>query len=383
MATATRRSDLDWLRVGAIALLVFFHSARVFDVNEAYYVQNRQLSPFLSYGVIGFFSRWGMELLFLISGMASCFALRGRSQRDYLRDRWLRLGIPFVFGVLVLVPPQAYLAHVVNTPEPSGSYWSFLGGYFTDWSDLSGYRGTFTPGQLWFILFLLAFSIIGLPLFRWWSSPARAGVRDQVAGLFSARLALLAWTVPLAVVTALPGVGGKNLLGYLLYFVLGYVLAATPSYQPAIDRDRHVYAVLGVVSWAAVTAAWVADVHVEAGSPGELGFHVVRVLCTWTSVLALLGYAHTHLTSRPAWLGRANEAAFPVYLVHQTVLVAAADLLVRASLGVTATYLLLVAATFAGSLLTYIGATQVAALRVLFGLKTQVQAPAREGAAAV
>ncbi|WP_027483522.1 acyltransferase family protein [Deinococcus pimensis] len=369
-AVPDRRSDLDVLRVLAIFGLLFFHATRVFDVSEPFYVQNDVRSALLTYGVIGTYGRWSMELLFVISGMASWYALRGRSSRAYLRERLARLGVPFVFGVLVLVPPQAYLA--TTTYEP---YLSFLRRYFTDFSDLSGYHGTFTPAQLWFVLFLLVYAVVALPFFRWWSAPERQAWRDGMARAFTSPLALLSWTAPLALAGALPGVGGKNVVGYLVYFALGYVLAGTPSYQAAIDRDRNKLAVVAVASCAVLTASWMTEGGTERGNLTEVALHFTRTLCAWSSVLTLLGYAHTHLNLRRRGLARANEAAFPVYVVHQTVLVAVAFVVVPLHLNVSVKYLILVTVTFLGSVGTYLIVGRVDALRVLFGLKRRVKVP--------
>ncbi len=101
--------------------------------------------------------------------------------------------------------------------------------------------------------------------------------------------------------------------------------------------------------------------------------HLLRGLCAWSFVLALLGYAHTHLNVRRSWLARANEAAFPVYVVHQTVLVGAAFFIVRLHLPLSFKYLLVVLATFAGSLATYAVVQAVNPLRVLFGLHPQAK----------
>ncbi len=120
-----RRYELDWLRVTAILLLLFLLSTRVFDVNEAFYVQGTDKSIFLSFGVIGAYGRLSMELLFVISGMASCYALRGKNAGTYLRDRWSRLGVPFVFRAALLIPPQAYFA-TLHEVRRAPSYLGFL-----------------------------------------------------------------------------------------------------------------------------------------------------------------------------------------------------------------------------------------------------------------
>ena len=74
--------------------------------------------------------------------------------------------MPFLFGVLAIVPPQAYVARFQQAGYAQ-DYLEFLPDYFRLRGDLSGYTGLFTPGHLWFILFLLVFSLAALPLFRW------------------------------------------------------------------------------------------------------------------------------------------------------------------------------------------------------------------------
>jgi hypothetical protein len=50
---------------------------------------------------------WRLELLFLVSGVATRFMLRKYALGPLLRSRSARLMIPLVFGMLVIVPPQA------------------------------------------------------------------------------------------------------------------------------------------------------------------------------------------------------------------------------------------------------------------------------------
>lgn len=59
-----------------------------------------------------------MPILFVLAGAAAWFALGHRSPGDYVVERFKRLLVPFVFGVLVIVPPQAYL---VALPTDKGA----------------------------------------------------------------------------------------------------------------------------------------------------------------------------------------------------------------------------------------------------------------------
>lgn len=101
-----RRHELDWLRVLAVLLLIYFHSARVFDFGD-FYVKNGVLNKPLQ-AFVSFVDIWFMPLFFFIAGAASYFALRKRSGKQYAGERSKRLLVPFVFGTLVIAAPQVY-----------------------------------------------------------------------------------------------------------------------------------------------------------------------------------------------------------------------------------------------------------------------------------
>ena len=97
-------------------------------------------------------------MLFIISGGATYFALGFRSAGQYIQERFLRLLVPFIFGVLTLIPLTTYIrrSRVLSLPEHYAGFFRF------DLEHLDGYNGTFTPAHLWFILFLFVFSVGGL-----------------------------------------------------------------------------------------------------------------------------------------------------------------------------------------------------------------------------
>src|SRR5512138_369034 len=67
---ASRRPDVDWLRVGAVYLLFVFHAGKVFDPAPFYHIRNDELS-FAMLVVCGFIGLWHMPLLFLLAGWSA------------------------------------------------------------------------------------------------------------------------------------------------------------------------------------------------------------------------------------------------------------------------------------------------------------------------
>ena len=116
-APAARRRDIDWLRIAAVLLLIPFHTARVFNWEEDFYIKNVP-TDVPAQRFIDFVGPWHMSLLFLLAGAASWLAFRYRKGGQYAGERFKRLLVPFVFGVLVIVPPGTRLEPGVMQDEP-------------------------------------------------------------------------------------------------------------------------------------------------------------------------------------------------------------------------------------------------------------------------
>ena len=70
-----RRYDLDWLRIGAFALLIFYHVG-MFYVTWDWHVKSSHASPLIE-PLMQLSSPWRLVLLFLISGVATRFMAFG------------------------------------------------------------------------------------------------------------------------------------------------------------------------------------------------------------------------------------------------------------------------------------------------------------------
>ena len=112
-----RRIDLDWVRISAFGLLIFYHVGMLY-VSWGFHIKSAHriaLEPLMLV-----LNPWRLGLLFLVSGVATCFMLRKYSLLPLLRSRSARLLIPLVFGMLVVAPPQAYEQVVEALGYPAG-----------------------------------------------------------------------------------------------------------------------------------------------------------------------------------------------------------------------------------------------------------------------
>jgi glucan biosynthesis protein C len=369
---ATRRYDLDWLRTAAVFMLIPYHSSRIFDIWEPFYVKNAQTSAALTL-IRALLDPWGMPLLFVVAGAASWLALRRRTAAHYLRERALRLLVPFLFGLVVLVPPQAYVAWLGQGNH--GSYWHFFGQYWAlRTGEFMGWTGGLTLAHLWFILFLCLFSVVALPLFLALRQPAGSRAIGWLAQLFARPGALLLLVVPFWLTEPLPGpiVGGFNPFAYLFLFIAGFVLIADPRFQVALDRSWRWALGLGALTLAAVVAIRFSGIAFAESSWQSTVRDFVHHLTTWAWVTGLLGFGHCHLNRPRRWLPYLGSAAYPLYIFHQPVIVLLGFYLVPWNAGIWLKFPIIAAAATAITLGLCELARRWSVTRALFGIKSPV-----------
>jgi glucan biosynthesis protein C len=371
-----RRYDFDRLRVLAVLLLIYFHAAAVFYQGELgeFYIRNAQSSPAMNTFIL-FVYQWHMPLFFLISGAGTWFALSHRSAKQYVQERGQRLFIPFVFGTLVLVPPQVYL-RLLSHSTYDRSYWQFYPEFF------NGVRpyGNFEWGHLWFLIYLFTFSILALPLLISLRN-LDAQLRSTLANWVEKPGVILLMALPFA---AIEGslrphwLGFQNLYDdwanvclYLLYFIYGYLIFSDNRFGVAIDKHLGIATALAIVAMTAFLGLWQTDlVPDRAYSVNYVLYQCFRGCNSWFWVLMIVGLGRKFLNVNSRLLSYANEAAYPVYLLHQTVLVTIAFYVVRWNVGVMTKFWTISTATLVVTIALYeLLIRRVNLVRFLFGLK--------------
>jgi peptidoglycan/LPS O-acetylase OafA/YrhL len=235
-------------------------------------------------------------------------------------------------------------------------YWGFRG-------EVGDYTGVWTMGHLWFIAYLFVFSLIALPLVVRW--------RRRSVG---ARWLLFAMPVLLMLANDLPAPkdGPQDPWYSLLLFVSGFVLFADQRAEGLIHRAWKPLLVVAATTMTTVMLVWHsgADATWADNSLPDVGFSFLEQVNVWVWVLALLGVGHALLNRTNRLLRYANEGAYPFYLLHQTVILAVAYLVVRWELGVWPKYAVVVAVSFTLTLGLYeIAVRRWSATRFLFGMK--------------
>lgn len=383
-----RRYDLDWVRILAFALLVPYHVG-MYYVSWDWHVKSPDPVPALEPLMI-LSAPWRLALLFLVSGVATAH-LRTKLQSGFLRQRSWRLLLPLLFGMYVVVPPQAYFELVEKVP---GGYHAGYLGFMADYLQ-GGDLYCMAPGDcvdgptwnhLWFVAYLWAYSVLLWAACRLlpqsWRAKAAGFVRAACSGqgiLWWPMLWLLAARVlvyPHAPSSHDLVDDAYNHLQYGLVFALGYLLAGTEAPWEQLRRHRHRMFLLASAAYVLMLAAFLAFDDNEAIPSAWMSLiWSLWGVMQWAAIAAILGYArHWNPKDSPV-LRYLTAAVFPFYILHQTVIVVLVHHLKPLRLAPALEGPLLIAATFAICLLGYEAIRRVGWLRPLFGLRREPATP--------
>ena len=398
-----RRGDVDAIRATLVIGLVFFHTANIFDLLP-YAVKNEQTSILLM-AFVGFFSQWGMPLLFFMAGMATWHSLGKRTPGQFIAERIKRLAIPFITGLCVVVPPQRYYGLLTN-PDYHDSFWRFYPKFFRvafepsfpQFIGADPAAGVFEISHLWFLYYLFFFSLMALPLLLYLRRERGRRFAAWLAEACDRKGAILSLAIPIVSIELffrLGQSGGWNRFSFLGFLLYGYLFASTNRF----DRSARDNWAIALTAGAGCIAAffWMSVITWQAGVDPSRGYALANVLwrlfkgcSSWFWVLAIWGIgqrlkkhraiegksAHIAAPARNGLLSKvleyANEAVLPFYIIHQTVIVIIGFHVVKWRAGVGVKYFTISLASVAMTFLLYdVFVRRTNVTRLLFGMKSK------------
>lgn len=351
-----RKYFIDNIRILCILLLFPFHTCMIFNnFGESFYIFSEPVKGFSEFVIIVY--PWWMTLLFAIAGISSAYALKKRSAKEYAKERVSKLLIPFLFGMITIIPLQTYLADVFHNGY-KGGYFEHYGVFFTKFTTLTGYDGGFTPAHTWFILYLFVISIISLPVMLWYNK------RDKKIDFSKITVPiLLPMFIIILLMTPIIELGGKGVGEFLACFLLGFFLLSSDEIQDRLMKYR---LPLGA-SWIALM---VLRCYMYLNYMGQgLAWDTEQRMVTWFGILAILGFGKKYLNFNNKFTKYFLPAAFPIYFFHQSVLVAVAFAVVKLTNIISLQFALIVIFSFVITLLCYEVFRRISVTRFMFGIK--------------
>jgi len=394
---STRRHDIDTLRVLAFSLLILYHVGMVYVPDWGFHIKSPHQWEWLQWPMVAV-NRWRMDLIFLISGIALGLS-RARNQpwRMAVRRTGLLL-IPLIFGMLAIVPIQVWVEARVNGAFDAG-FGAFVLRYWQirPWPEggFSGAEFGITWNHLWYLAYLWAYSLALVPLLVL-ARLGRAmgiGLNRPCAG--SALWPLLLILVPtagwFAVIYWLEPIFGdsKALFGdwanhakFFPVFLFGFVIARNEAFWAALMASRYRVLSVSAFGFAVYFGLRILGRAITPETSAELPDWNWRAISdaghaiyAWSALLSILAFAAVWLNKPWFWLPLANRAVYPWYILHQSLIVPLAYLLIAWNLpGPTEALSVLLGTILGCALLVHRVILKVPWLFPLFGVQV---APAR------
>lgn len=359
-----RKPFLDWLRVGAFALLISFHVGMLY-VSWDYNLKSPRLAPRIEWAMLTF-SVWRMPLLFLISGVACRYLIGKLGAGGFARDRLRRLTPVILFGMFVVIPPQTWIELVSKGVTQAGYLQFWWSSYLRADQTLVAPLGKTMPtwDHLWFLVYLLVYCLLFALAFGLTRLGRRVlkTPRIPIAGLLIGPALWLAGS-SLLIDASLPLTHAlvDDWGGHIKWIGMFATGALCAHQQPFWDwlRDHR---------WSLAAAA-AGLLAIQSASQG-LAWSAVSGLYAWSAICTVCGFAHRHMNRGSALLSHLNEAVLPIYVLHQPILLLCAYWVFPLRLPLPVEGLLLATITGLGALAIYEAAIRPFALsRFLFGLK--------------
>lgn len=331
----SRDLSIDYLRT-TLTLMVLAHHSCLAYTTWAYFDKQ---DSFRSNAPVVDVTRWAffdyaenfndvffMALMFFISGLFVYPALKKHGTFRLIRDRLLRLGVPFAFALVILMPIAYYASWQLSVNNH---------GFFDFYERLAA-RG-FSPGPPWFIWVLLYFDValalVAWPIQRWIPNAGRlmTRLRDRPFLTFTVVFVLAA----IAYLPLLHRYGFGAWAGfpfiiqisraalYSLWFAFGFLVGVPGSAEGLLARDGPLaqrWPFWIAVCIVAYNALWFIPQWSEVHRLSVLGqgalWALLWVLSCVASCFGFLAlFRGVQIKSR-AWMNSLTRCAYGMYLVH-------------------------------------------------------------------
>jgi len=237
---------------------------------------------------------------------------------------------------------------------------------------------------MWFLLLLFIYSLILLPLFLP-SKRIGKSLASRLATLFEKPWTFVIPVLLIIVSEVLLGFlgdlvswgGGWNHISYLLFFISGYLMFSNVRIQENIKR----YAVIALIAALVLQAVHyilqfgIITIDIPSSTLSSLLVWIIRTLRSWFFIIAILGFSSRYLNFNNRFLGYANEAVLPFYILHQTVIIIIGFFVVQWSMDIAPKYFIITTTSFVAILAIYeLLVRRINILRFLFGMRLKKKA---------
>ncbi|UYP45878.1 Glucans biosynthesis protein C [Candidatus Lokiarchaeum ossiferum] len=321
---SNREVWVDYLRIFAVFLVIPYHIIisyveSVFGEGTHFTIWNEYF-PKGAHQIWNFFNPWHMQLLFVLAGFSLVLSLKKRSFKIFTQERLIRIGIPIIFGIILLNAIMSWFSTMfyynlhpeVNPIYPNlPDFWTF----FVYWWWIGK---SFNSGHLWFLVVLLVLSlgmglIISLIQKKKADSTHNQNRSTKFLKFLTHPATMLLWgliATPLSYIKpaytnpTLSAIFGVFQYNQVLFFLFGIILACNRQNIDRINQHWKWTLPLGfsmLITWIIFQKDYLL---------------VLKNVGAWFFVYGLICLASVKLTKSSKTLQYLSKASMPVYILH-------------------------------------------------------------------
>lgn len=309
-------------------MMFIFHVNMIFVAENDWHIKDKSTSNVLM-ELNYWMSSFRMPLLFLVSGFVSAILLEKMSDGKFVLQRFKRLIIPTFIWTFLLAAPQIYFERKLEGID--FNYFEFYRSFLNfKWYP----EGNFHWLHLWFIPYLFCYNLLSIPFNRFLERNSvkhflKKSFNNSYTILLIITFAIIPYTflsVQYPITYDLINDIARH--SFFIFFVLvGILMYKFPVLLEQIEIKRRFYLriafsliiIINILRWNGwepfdLWEDWIRK-------PQTYLFIAVINLNAWAWVLSCLGYGRKYLNKKSSWLSYSNQAVYPFYILHQTVIV--------------------------------------------------------------
>ena len=311
-----RKYYIDWIRIILIASVFLFHIGKIFNASNWSIKNDVQIGELNI--IMSLTSIWRMPLLFLISGVGTFYAVKIKNSGQYLKERFIRIFMPFIIGVFTLIPIQVYYEKIDEYDSIFHFYANIFHGIYP--------TGNFSwQHHLWFLLYLFLISLIISPFLKYFKTQSFLIFKYYSTSILSKKLRLN-WIALILILTQYIlqfSIGENTIFGsidlikfanYFIFFIAGFILMTDEDLIENIEKQRFLYLSQTLL----VTAIYLASKYFNYNSNI---IEISKIIISWSFGITVLGFAKFYLNTDTKYRAYFNEAIYPFYLLQQPVII--------------------------------------------------------------
>jgi glucan biosynthesis protein C len=323
---------LDWLRVFAFGTLILFHSWQPFT--NFHWLLASDNKTIVADIFTVFFHTWRLYLVFFVSGVGTCLALRSRS-KQFFNDRFLRLIVPFVFGAIMIVPCQYYYQSLQAGAD--STFTDFMLNYpkfiaNKDYLGFDPFLWIIEIGiHLWYLPNLFAITLLTYPILNHLSTKGlpeafmqKVTEQPKIVLLFSVPI-ILTLIILKPIFPDYTSV--TDFFVFTCFFLYGFgFIKEHERLMPVIKKNENILLILGVLSSLTLIGFLLVEPLRKAAFDPEYNLnHLIVSVPIGLSAFSWSFYFVSLFSRKFNFINRAltelNRSILPVYIVHQSIIV--------------------------------------------------------------